>query len=158
MTLGTIFISLSLLLSQAPEQLTESKRMDIERLLQLTTAPVLTRMISEIAIKDVTDSLKVVFPDLPETAQQAAVEEARAVVREFANDFLTDLIPAYNNQFTHSEIREMLAFYDSPLGKKMLSAAPGLEAEARSAAQARTKALYPKITARVLERLQKQLR
>jgi hypothetical protein len=156
MVFRTILISLSLLVSQAPEQLTESKKIDVERLLQLTTAPLMTRVISEIALKDLTDSLKVAFPDLPETAQLAAIDEARAVLREFTNEFLKDLYPAYNVLFTQSEIRELLAFYDTPLGKKVLSAVPVLEAEGRVAAQKQVKALYPKITARVLDRLRKQ--
>jgi hypothetical protein len=156
MTLGRIFISLALLLSQAPEQLTESKKADIERLLKLTTAPVLTQMISEIASKDVTESLKVAIPDLPEAAQKAAVEETRAVVTEFANEFLEELYPTYNRLFTHSEIREMLSFYETPLGKKMLNAAAVLDTEGRSLAQKNVKALYPRITARVIERLQKE--
>ena len=156
MTVGTVLISLSLLLPQVVEEQTESKKADIERLLQLTTAPVLTQMISEIAIRDLTESLKVAVPDLPETAQKAAVEETRAVVREFANDFLKDLYPSYDKLFTQSEIREMLVFYDTPLGKKMLNAAAVLDADGRAVAQKNVKALYPRITARVVERLEKE--
>lgn len=161
MALGTIIISLSLLMAQVgtpprEEQLTESKRADIERLLQLTTAPLLKQSVSNVVMKDLTESLKVAVPDLPDTAQKSAIAEAQLVIGEFANEFLKELYPSYNRLFTQAEINEMLAFYDTALGRKMLGAASLLESEGRAAAEKNVRTLYSRVTQRVIERLQKE--
>jgi hypothetical protein len=138
------------------EQLTETKRADIERLLRPTTVPILQRLASDIAVTDVTDSLKAVIPDLPEAGRKSAIDETNLVLAEFANDFIKEIVPAYNSLFSHSEIKEMLAFYETPIGRKMLSAATSLESMAKSAAQKSIDPLYPRLTQRVISRLQKE--
>jgi len=51
---------------------------------------------------------------------------------------------------------EVLGFYQSPLGQKLLSAAPELMTESRPTIENKVKELYPRITSRVLERLKKE--
>jgi hypothetical protein len=159
MVLGTLVISLTLLMHQVSAQeeaLTEAKRADIDQLLQLTTAPVLIQLVSKIAIKDVTESLQAAMPGVGQAALTSATEETQLAIREFATEFLKDLHPAYNSRLTHAEIREILAFYKTPPCPKLLSAAPALQTDAELAAQKRVRDLYPRITQRVVERLRRE--
>jgi hypothetical protein len=45
------------------------------------------------------------------------------------DELLYACIPAYNNYYTHNEIKELIAFYESPLGRKMVEVTPLLTQE-----------------------------
>ncbi|MCU0449461.1 MAG: DUF2059 domain-containing protein [Bernardetiaceae bacterium] len=51
--------------------------------------------------------------------------------KEFANTSITDLqkllVPVYRRHFSQSEIRQIIAFYETPAGKKMAEKAPLLQ-------------------------------
>jgi hypothetical protein len=138
------------------EPLTDSKRADIDQLLQLTTASLLVQLWSDIAVKDITESMTAAMPGLPATATDVAVDETRKVIRDHANEFLKQFYPVYNKLFTRAEIRELLTFYKTPLGEKLRGAAPLLMSEGLLAGQKEAKTLYPDITQRVIARLQKE--
>ena len=45
------------------------------------------------------------------------------------NALLLECIPAYNKYYTHDEIKQLLIFYESPLGRKMIEVAPFIQEE-----------------------------
>jgi hypothetical protein len=45
------------------------------------------------------------------------------------DDLLFACIPAYDKYYTQSEIRQLIAFYESPIGRKMVEVAPLLAQE-----------------------------
>ena len=58
------------------------------------------------------------FPQVPEQLW----DEIR---QEFSADELIGLmVPIYEKYYSHEEIRELLAFYESPIGKKMVERMP----------------------------------
>ncbi|MFH1453023.1 MAG: DUF2059 domain-containing protein [Armatimonadota bacterium] len=59
--------------------------------------------------------------------------------KEFINEFKSKydinevielLVPIYSKYYTYEDIKEMIKFYKSPIGQKMISAAPGIDSEA----------------------------
>lgn len=57
---------------------------------------------------------------------------------KFWKDFMTEVnpnelvemcIPSYEKHFTHDEIKQLLAFYETPLGKKMIKTQPAIMQE-----------------------------
>jgi len=40
------------------------------------------------------------------------------------NDFVNQLIPIYDKHFTHDDIKNIIKFYETPTGKKMIKATP----------------------------------
>ncbi|OON63877.1 hypothetical protein B0920_11185 [Massilia sp. KIM] len=71
---------------------------------------------------------------------QMVPRAAEAVGRLFRDPSLLDemvneMVPLYANHFTTAEIKELTAFYRSPLGRKMLANMPKLSAESMALGQ-----------------------
>ena len=45
------------------------------------------------------------------------------------NELVEMCVPSYERHLTHAEIKELLAFYESPLGKKLVSVQPEIAQE-----------------------------
>jgi hypothetical protein len=58
-------------------------------------------------------------------------DEFWIIFREKLNvdDLLYACIPAYNKYYTHDEIKQLIAFYESPLGKRLVEVTPFLTQE-----------------------------
>ncbi len=59
------------------------------------------------------------------------------------NKLKPDLVKLYTSNFTESELKDMIAFYQSPTGKKMLEKMPQLSGEAARVTQARLEPAVP---------------
>jgi hypothetical protein len=51
------------------------------------------------------------------------------------DDLLYACIPAYNNYYTHDEIKQLITFYESPLWKKLVEVTPLLVQETMAVGQ-----------------------
>jgi uncharacterized protein len=45
------------------------------------------------------------------------------------NEFILTCVPAYSKYYSHDEIKQLIKFYESPLGRKMVEVAPLLSQE-----------------------------
>jgi len=56
----------------------------------------------------------------------AASDDKKAELKRVLNldDVLNELVPVYDQYFTEQDLRELIAFYESPLGQKVLKTAP----------------------------------
>ena len=140
--------------AQAPPTV-DSKNADISQLLAMTNS-VSFKPVSDLAVKDVTESLKLAQPDLPPEGITAATDETLIVLREHLKDFEVRMYSLYDRLFSPDEIKELLQFYKSPLGQKVIQTMPALTTEAVEAGKAMGKTLYPTITQRVLARLKRE--
>ena len=61
-----------------------------------------------------------------------------SMVKKFAtmpfDELLQAAMPAYQHHFTHAEMQELIQFYSTPLGKKLLAEMPAMMAEYLQAA------------------------
>ena len=57
-------------------------------------------------------------------------------------DVLRDMVPVYQSHFSESDLEQILAFYSSPIGQKVLKEMPAITAEAARVSMTR---LQPKI-------------
>ena len=102
------------------------KRADLLRLMQVTGA---TRMGMQL-FDQVLTSFKNVVPG----AKESFWTEFR---KEVNVDELTErLLPIYDRHLSASEVKELIRFYESPLGKKVLASMPAITAESMQAGQA----------------------
>lgn len=75
-----------------------------------------------------------------------ATEEQKVIIREFIqstmettmksmpiDDMMKAMAPAYQQHFTHADMNQLCAFYESPIGKKLLEKMPILSAEGMKA-------------------------
>ena len=71
--------------------------------------------------------------------------------------FFQQLIyPIYNKYVTLEEIRELIRFYKTPVGKKWISIVPNMLQESMQVSQAWAQSLGPEIQKRVFTRFEKE--
>lgn len=79
----------------------------------------------------VTDSLQKQFPTMTdeerEEFQKFVVSNTSAMLKNAPFDeMMAAMIPAYQAHLTHSDVQNMIAFYQSPTGKKLISEMPAV--------------------------------
>jgi len=72
-----------------------------------------------------------VMPMIPESKQADFKKEFEATLPSLYDK----MVPVYQKYYTHEEIKEMLNFYNSPLGKKISSNAGSITSEAMEVGQ-----------------------
>jgi len=139
--------------------LDESFRTDIEKLLEVTGASQLGAQMASIMGRQVIDGLKRSQPDIPDRM----IELTKQVLdEEFAKAFtgpdsLTSrVVGVYAKHFTQGEIRGLLAFYGTDLGKKMIAVMPILVQESAVIGQEWSAQHLPEILATLQKRLQSE--
>lgn len=94
------------------------KQKDIRKLISLTDASNLGKELMGMLFKELTQDAKL---------NQIIKEEMMSEI-DFGE--LGDLlVPVYDRNFTHGDIKSMIAFYDSPVGKKLISVLPSVTKE-----------------------------
>jgi hypothetical protein len=103
----------------------QTKDEDILKLLILSGAD----KMSEQMMTAIIPQFKQLVPDLPDAFWVKFREKINI------NDILFACIPAYNKFYTHDEIKQLIKFYESPLGRKMVEVAPLLAQETMAISQ-----------------------
>lgn len=138
------------------EDLTPAKRADIARMLETTGALNIGRQMSSYVVQQYTESLRKLRPDIPASALATLPPVVDEVIAENLPRFADMMIPVYHKHFTHSEIRELLAFYESDVGRKSIKVLPSLVQESMTLGQKWGESMGPEIERRVRERLGKE--
>ncbi|WP_073245220.1 DUF2059 domain-containing protein [Flavobacterium flevense] len=69
-----------------------------------------------------------------------------------AEDITNMIIPIYDKHYTESDIDQLIAFYNSPIGKKMIATMPQVMQESMVAGQAWGKQISEKVIAKLKEK------
>jgi hypothetical protein len=120
-----IVLALSVTLAQAQQT---AKQDDIKRFLTIIGA----RTIGLRVFNQIIESLQKAHPDIPESVWQEMLGEAEAQTDSFVAE---RLVPIYDQYLTHEDIKGLVAFYESPLGAKLLSVMPQMSQESMLAGQ-----------------------
>jgi uncharacterized protein len=138
------------------EALTDQKRADIDRLMQMTGARAIGQQMSTAMVGQMTQMLRQARPDIPQEVLDVLPEEVNAVISESMDDFINAVIPVYHKYFTASEIKEMIAFYGTPLGQKTIRVMPALVGESMQLGQQWGESMGPLIEQRIRARCKKE--
>jgi len=138
------------------DALTVEKKTDIERLLEMTGALALAQQMSNAVVVQMTQALERARPDIPPSVLNVLPVEVDAVVKANIGSFKELVIPIYHKHFTGPEIKEMIRFYSTDLGKKTIRVMPMLVNESMQAGQKWGQSLAPEIQQRVRARLKKE--
>ena len=138
------------------DDLTDEKRADIHRLMEMTGAANLGRQIAAAAAAQTGEAIKRQKPETPQRAIDVLPSEVGAVFDAHMGEFTAMLVPIYAKYFTGPEIKEMIVFYSTPLGQKTVSVLPQLSMEAMTAGQKWGQALGPEVVERIKARLKKE--
>ena len=143
----------------AADNIAPAKRADIEKLMRITGPPDVTKQMSNFFILQLSQAIKASRPDLPARTYQILSEEINRVIEEQMTSkggFLDMVIPIYARHFSHEEIRGLLKFYQTELGKKTIETWPLILQESMNLAQDWSKSLGPLIKNKVNQRFQKE--
>lgn len=117
------------------------------------------KLFSSAFIEQMTAALKIAKPDISPKAFDILEQEVKSVIDETLQDsnFIAEIMyPIYGSRFSEEELRGLIAFYETPLGKKLLRDQPAITQEAMLAGQEFGKSLGPKIQARVLAKFKSE--
>jgi hypothetical protein len=138
------------------DELTAAKRADIEKLLQMTGSLNLGKQMGAALVEQYAQSLRKLRPDVPQRVIEVLPDEVMAVIDANMGAFKDKVVPLYDKYFTAAEIKAMIAFYSTDLGKKTITVMPALMGESIAVGQQWGGALGPQIDARVKARLKKE--
>ena len=134
------------------EDMTEAKRVDIDKLIEMTGAVAIGQQMSDAIVTQMSQVLRGSRPDLPPRLFDILREEVNRVIEENLPNLMSKIIPVYHKYFTHQDIKGMLRFYQSPLGQKTIQVLPLLMQESMYLGQHWSQALGPEVQKRVIER------
>ena len=103
-----------------------AKENDIRKLLVATGAGKLGVQV----MQQMFDSVRMQNPSIPAEYFDQIMKEVDP------NELIEITIPSYDNHLTHEEIKELLKFYESPVGKKLVEKQPLIMRDAMVAGQA----------------------
>jgi len=145
--------------SCAEEALTDAKRADIERLLQMTDALKIGQMFASTATRQFEQTLRKLRPDIPAELFGMVREEVQKTVDEsmVAKGGLIDqLIPLYHRYFSHDDIKAMIAFYSTPVGQKTISLMPQMAQDSVALGQQWAQRMRPVLEQRIKARFKQR--
>lgn len=129
-------------------------RADIERLMELTGAydPKLMDQMGSMMAQQVARTIGVEKPEALERCMEIALETVGEMLSD--GDFMGEMNAIYAKYFSHEDIRQMIAFYETPAGRKSVEVMPELMSESMQV----TMQWFAKVNPVIQERVTSQLR
>ena len=120
-----IIISLSVVsLFAHADELTSSKKTDILKLMDITGSDNIAGQISGAITQNISAGLKQTRPEIPDRFYNTLDKDLAAFFKEKVNapgSLMEKSVANYHKRFTHAELKDVLAFYQSPVGKKTIT-------------------------------------
>ncbi len=105
------------------EPLTDTKRANIKKLLELTGVRALPEQIANSTVQSMSGGIRQLDPKFPDRGfivmRDAILSGLNAKV-DTTGGLLDQITQVYHNNFTANEIAEILKFYESPAGRKVI--------------------------------------
>jgi uncharacterized protein len=141
------------------EELTDAKSGDIRHLMEVTGGTVIARQFAAASSQGIFQALKASRPEVPDRALEVMDRELMALFSEkmaAPGGLMDQVIPVYHKYFTHQEIRELLDFYQTPIGKKAIMVLPRVVSDSMVAGRRWGESLGPEIETRVRAALERE--
>ncbi len=106
---------------------------ETRRLLDLMGASGMIDRMVERSFGNMMDAFAKLRPDIPQSFWKEFAAEARQQVH--SEDLIELILPIYEKHFTAEEVRQLIAFYQTPLGKKVIGELPRVQEEAAEVGQ-----------------------
>jgi hypothetical protein len=155
---ATMFV-LALLVPSAwaqPASVSQTVDPDVQHLIELTGASRVGTQMASLVATQILKQLQQQHPDVP----PRAVEIVRGTLDEefqaaFAPDgaLLREVGAVWGSHFTHEEIQTLIAFYETPLGRKLVDHTPAIMQECAQAGAAWAQQNIPAISKKIQDRL-----
>ncbi len=127
-------------------------RAAVLELLELTGASKLGLQMASAFSQQMSIQLRKAQPNIPPRAFEIVSEVVVSFFRDSQGDVIDETVRIYAKYFTLQDIRGIIAFNRTPLGKKMISAMPAISKESIQVGVALTQRLQPAINAEIKKR------
>ena len=154
--IAIVLLSLNAYRASADETLTPEKKADIERLLDMTGALALGRQLSSTMVGQFTNAVRKANPGIPKEVLDTLPAIVNSVIEENISTFKQAAVLIYHKHFSHDEMKQMIAFYSSDLGRKIILEMPTLMQEIMGAGAQWGQSLAPEIERRVRDRFKEK--
>lgn len=138
------------------DELTAAKRNDILKLIEITGSRNMGIQFADNINHRLAQMLKSTNPDMPKRAYEILREETTRLIKSRIDDFINMIVFIYSKYYSDKEIRELIAFYETRLGKKTIEVMPDIMKESMAAGQAWGKSLAPDLVANLEKRIKKE--
>ena len=138
------------------DEISPEKRKDVEQLLTLTGALNITKVMIKMANDQIIGAVKQSHPDVTPKTFDIIREEIHTGVSEALqgkDGLINRLVPIYAKHYSHAEIKGLIAFYKTALGRKSIEISPVLAQESYAIGQDWGQALWPNLRSRIVQRL-----
>lgn len=135
------------------------KQADIKRLMDITSGGNMATQFADSASQQLFRAIRSSHPDFPERAQPIINRELLAIFSDKISaqgGLMDQIVPVYDKHFTHAEIRELLRFYQTPVGRKTVASMPKVLGETIQIRLRWAQALGPEVDRRVGDALKKE--
>ena len=152
-----VVIPLLIARAAGAQQIDAAFRADIIKLLELTDSGKIGPQVASATATQVLNGLKAAMPQMPPrmvAMAQEVLDEEFAKAFAGSDTLITAMAEIYARNFTHADVRDMLVFYASDLGKKLVKVMPIVARESQEASGEWADRRMPS----VLEALQKRFR
>ena len=159
-TLATALMSLLAYLgcvvsvASEPVEITPEYRSEIERLMEVTRMDRMAEQMNKLVGQQIANMRD---PDTPEDLVriQAIVSEMLTESKLF-EDLLDEMIPLYAKYFSQEDIRQMIEWYELPIGKKSIEIMPQLMQDVSEMSMRYTFERTQDVMGEVMERLREE--
>ena len=104
----------------------QSKEDDIIRLMQMTgSADVGIQVMQSMIVQ-----FRQILPEVPEDYWNQFMDRVNP------DEMISMIVPIYDKHFSHDDIKDIITFYETPTGKKLIQKLPFITQESMSAGQA----------------------
>ena len=146
--LAAALVAASLL---AQSSVDPAKEADIRRLMEMLGSQKMGEQMGESILQQVRPALENMLPP-GERRQEILLRLEEKLRTQFQSPQLTDLvIPIYDRHLKQEEIAELIEFYQSPLGRRILEVMPGIMDEAQEAGGRWGDEIFQKVIAEMEE-------
>ena len=111
-----------------------AKHQDTEKLMELVGTRQILRDLFDQDIEAQIAAMRRARPDVPDQFWQDFTVEFKH--QASPDELMKAILPIYDKHFTHQEIRQLIVFYQSPLGRKISTTLPEIQRESVEAGRA----------------------
>ena len=134
----------------------DAKNADILRLIEASGGMASGEQMAGLFTNQMTQVLRSSGAEVPPAVLDAMPQAIMAIISERMPELAQMIVPVYDKHFTHEEVLEMLAFYQTDVGKKFVGKLPEIMAESSQMGQQWGMSIGPEIQRRISEILREQ--
>jgi len=135
---------------------TDDFKNDVMTLLKITGSENLVIQMSTAVTNQIIDSLSKGNAEIPQRALAAIKDEIHKTIKEATPRLVAEYVPLYAMHFSQSEIKSLIAFYKTPLGKKSIKTMPAIMNDSFQLGQAWGQSLTSELKPRIAARLKRE--